>query len=255
MLIAIVAMIIVITLIMALVTSASAPQVRESKKELDAKIQKKFEMENLDISQQYISVYCSVVGIDETKKKICFLDSNRNTKTTQYRNVEHSAQTFLYSDILESEVIIDGETVTRTSRASQVGGALTGAVLAGGVGAIIGGLSGKTSSREMVEKIQLKIIVNDTKKPVKVLTFLDESSKVDKNDMRFKKAYEQAMHWHSLFKVLIENADKEDKLNNQEENTFNSNVADEIRKLYSLLEEGIITQEEFDMQKKKIISI
>jgi len=42
--------------------------------------------------------------------------------------------------------------------------------------------------------------------------------------------------------------------NNPSDSKSTLNTADEIRKLHDLLKEGIITQEEFDLQKKKIIS-
>lgn len=233
----------------------------EDKNKLHKKIQNKFQQTNLEISQKFISINSnSAIGVDENNKKVSIVESNGDTKKINANQVEYTEQIFLFKDILESEVLIDGETVTKTSRSSQLGGALIGAVVAGGVGAIIGGLSGNTSSKEKVEKIQLKIIVNDTRKPIRMISFLEEPISVDKKDDKFKRANDEVMHWHSLFKVLIEIADSEDKKINEtshiidEKNNGNTNVADEIRKLYALLKEGILTQEEFDTQKKKIIS-
>src|SRR5690625_2106720 len=54
-------------------------------------------------------------------------------------------------DIIESEVVVDSHTITKTARGSQIGGAAVGGVLLGGVGAIIGGLSGGTGSFEQVK--------------------------------------------------------------------------------------------------------
>jgi len=229
----------------------------QKKEKLNEKIKKKFEEENLDVTQQYISVYYSVIGLDEKNKKVCFLDSNLKTKLPLFDRIEYSAQTYSYKDILESEIVIDGETITKVSRTSQVGRALIGAALAGGVGAVIGGLSGKSTSKEKVKKIELKVIVKDMKNPVKIVTFLDESSPINKEDRRYKEAYEQVLHWHSLFKVLIEQSDKEDTNNKQNQDNNDSSflsVADEIRKLSELLKEGIITQEEFEIQKKKLLA-
>jgi len=146
--------------------------------------------------------------------------------------------------------------VTKTSRSSQIGGAILGGILAGGVGTIIGGLSGKTSSKEKVKTIHLKIIVNDTKNPLQTITFLSEPTLIDRNSEKFIKANKEVIHWHSLFKVIIDMSDKEDKSNKILSNYNNSsnNIADEIRGMHDLLKEGIITQEEFDLQKKKILS-
>jgi hypothetical protein len=238
----------------------------DAKKRFEDKIKKKFDEEKVEISQQYRTFNYSVVGLDENNRKVCFLESNSemNLKDLNFfgavtDNIQYSTRTVYYKDILESEVIIDGETVTKTSRSSQVGGAILGGILAGGVGAIIGGLSGKTSSKEKVKSIQLKVIVNDTKNPLQIITFLNEPTSIDRSSEKFIKANKEVMHWHSLFKIIIDMSDKEEKSNQVIQNNINDsnstfNTADEIRKLHDLLKEGIITQEEFDLQKKKIIS-
>lgn len=251
--------VLVVISILGVVYIRSMESLEESMARLNEKIKEKFDEEGLNISQQYLSVHYSVLGLDENNQKVCFLDSNENSKMVTVDNIKYTTKTFLYKDILESEIIIDGETVSKTSRSSQIGGVVVGAVLAGGVGAIIGGLSGKTASKEKVEKIQLKVIVNDTKKPVRILTFLDEPSTIDRKNDKFIKANDQVMHLHSLFKVLIDKADKADKEDKKIEQNQNNNTpiysnADEIRKLHDLLSEGIITQEEFNIQKGKIIS-
>src|SRR5690606_13701944 len=53
-----------------------------------------------------------------------------------------------FSSILETEIIIDGSTITKTSRGGLVLGTAVGGVLGGGVGALIGGLSASTTSKE-----------------------------------------------------------------------------------------------------------
>lgn len=236
---------------------------KEVKKRHNEKLKGIFDKENLKITQQYMMSNYSIVAVDENSQKICFLKSNSEIKNDKHllniEKVKYDVKTFSYKDILESEVVIDGETVTKTSRKSQVGGAILGGILAGGVGAIIGGLSGKTSSKEKVKTIQLKIIINDTKNPLQIITFLNEDTSIVRSNEKFIKANKEVMHWHSLFKVVIDIADKEEKSTQVIQNNINGtnatfNSADEIRKLHELLKEGIITQEEFDLQKKKIFS-
>jgi len=190
----------------------------EGKNRLDDNIRTQFEKEGIMISQEYRDVNYSVIGLDEENFKICFLNSNAKVNPDLYEflhdnitdNIQYSTSTFDYKDILETEVIIDGETVTKTSRSSQVGGAILGGILAGGVGAIIGGLSGKSSSKEKVKTIQFKIIVNDIKEPLQIITFFNESKSIDRNNEKFIKANKEIMHWHSLFKIIIDIADKEE---------------------------------------------
>ena len=222
------------------------------------------EVENLEVDRYYISAdYKAVIIIDETNQKICFIENtvkgiDKFKNTSKDFNYDYTL--YKFSDLLETEILQDGETVTKTSRGSQVGGALLGGVLAGGVGAIIGGLSGSTTSDEEFSKITLKVLMNDTQNPVKLIYFLDEIANVKKYDDRYKKANADSMDWHGVLKVIIQQVDKEDKrkYEQHEEVTANSrgnfSVADELKKLSDLHKEGILSEEEFNEHKKKILS-
>lgn len=63
-----------------------------------------------------------------------------------------------------------------------------------------------------------------------------------------KKQYEKALE----IKEYIEKYNNKPKTQQVQE--FNSSVADELKKLKELLDDGILTQEEFDEQKRKILS-
>ncbi|HBZ79031.1 MULTISPECIES: SHOCT domain-containing protein [Brevibacillus] len=216
--------------------------------------------ENFSISKRYMSEYndCGI-AIDENSKRISFLYTDRS-------------YTYSYKDILESEIIEDGISVTKTSRGSQIGGALLGAVLAGGVGAIVGGLSGEKKTMEKVKNVDLKVIVNDTSNPIHKVNFFksidlathQETKDGEKKDSpKYKAAIENANHWQALISVLIRQADEEDKSKIQEkveeitvakESNSSISIADELLKLSELLKQGIISQEEFDKQKAKLLS-
>ncbi|PGP04496.1 hypothetical protein CN996_09745 [Bacillus cereus] len=221
-------------------------------------------IEGFKVTQEFISPDMeAMIAIDEDNKKVLIINNKVEnvaelSQTLSKYDYEH--QIFSYKDILQSEILEDDVTLTRTSRGSQIGGALLGGILAGGVGAIIGGLSGSTKSINEVKKVQLQIVVNNTKKSFYRITFMSAETAISKDSSIYINSNKQITQWHSLFKVIIDMADKEDKGNNIQinhnnvSNTSTSNFADEIRKLHDLLKEGIITQEEFDSQKKKIIS-
>ncbi|WFB58696.1 SHOCT domain-containing protein [Paenibacillus sp. BR1-192] len=203
---------------------------------------------NYKSSQRYTSANGDVtLSIDETNKQISFVSLN------SYKDKVYS-----YRDILKSEILTDGISVTSTNRGSQIGGALLGGLLAGGVGALIGGLSGSTTSQEKVKKIELNVIVNDTANPIHKIEFLDsEFSAYAKDSQEYKDGYNTAYHCHQLIGVLIRQADEEDKRKETStgSNSSQSNVsvADELRKLVQLKDEGIISGDEFEAQKKKLI--
>jgi hypothetical protein len=150
---------------------------------------------------------------------------------------------------------VDGAQVTKTSRSSQLGGAILGGILAGGVGAIIGGLSATQETTTDVKQIDLNIIVNDTSSPQLMITMFKSgiNSPVDK-----KPAMDNARHWHNLISILIHQADLEDEKqeNYQGSQTSaggNLSIAVEIEKLGSLLEKGLLTREEFEQQKNNLL--
>ncbi|SCW57359.1 Short C-terminal domain-containing protein [Paenibacillus tianmuensis] len=204
---------------------------------------------NYKSTQRYTSQSGDVtLSIDENSKQISFVNTNFYHKDKLYK----------YSDILKSEILTDGISVTSTNRGSQLGGALLGGLLAGGVGALMGGLSGSTTSQEKVKKIELNVIVNDTANPIHKIAFLDSDfTSYAKDSHEYKDAYNTAYHCHQLIGVLIRQADEEDKQketlaisNNPHENV---SVADELRKLAQLRNDGILSGDEFESQKKKLI--
>ncbi|MGD0030620.1 hypothetical protein SLT67_04605 [Paenibacillus illinoisensis] len=130
------------------------------------------------------------IAVDEQGNKLCIIDS--------------AIRVFSSRDILELELVEDEVQLTKTSRSSQIGGALVGSVLAGGVGAVIGGLSGqKTTSNDKVKRIYLKMIVNDTKRPYVTIEFLDEKREILKKDKKAIEASNKANHWYGVLSVLI----------------------------------------------------
>lgn len=141
------------------------------------------------------------IFITENKKNIYYIDLKNGYKINKIN----------YLDILESHVIEDNISMTKTSRKSQLGGVFVGGVIAGGIGAIIGGLSSKKTQENKVRKIELVIVINDEINPVLKFSFLDTNNPADKSFNLYKNAYEKAYDWHKTISVMINNADKESK--------------------------------------------
>jgi hypothetical protein len=168
-------------------------------------------------------------------------------------------RTFDFKDILESIIIEDGQDLTTTSRSSQVGRALVGAVLAGGVGAIIGGAGATQEHKTEVNSITLKIVVNDIKNPSFPIEFLTENTTTKGSDS-YKFAMNNATRCHDTISVIIRQADEIDnKVSPKLSSDANplkdevSSIANELEKLFSLKEKGVLSQEEFEIQKGKLL--
>ncbi len=186
------------------------------------------------------------LAIDEERKKICLLD---------YSQQNVAVRLFSYSDLLSSEIFEDGITVTKTVRSSQIGGALAGGLAFGGMGTIIGGISGKTQRYGNIESIDLRLTVNDTRNPLHCITFLDREAK--KDGFRYKQAFQQARHWYGLIEVLIKRADLEDKTIHARDTPkiLSGFIADELKKLAELRDRGILSNDEFQQQKMRLLVV
>tara|TARA_R110000796_G_scaffold227446_1_gene344216 strand:- start:2147 stop:2839 length:693 start_codon:yes stop_codon:yes gene_type:complete len=178
------------------------------------------------------------IAIDRTSNKICLIDED----TKRYIDS---------IDIIESEVLIDGKTVTKTSRASQFAGAAVGAVLLGGVGAIIGGLSGKTTTEQQAKGVKLKVVVNDINNPFHIIDFIESGNT---GSTLPKTAVKEATEWHELLSTLIKINERNAKIRDEPTTIENSSMAEEIKKLKELKETGALSEDEFQQAKEKLIS-
>lgn len=246
---------------------------KNKKGELEEELKNMLENVN-GLSQIYISKdYNSAIGINESKSEIHLIRNiNYDPKIESAGSISierdyfnYEIKKYSFSDILTSEVIEDDQSIVSTSRGSQIGGALLGGVLAGGVGAIIGGLSGSQTLDKKVKTMKLNIIINDTETPLRTIVFLNEVVHINKFEPKYEMAEQEVKHWHSLISVLIKKADKEDKEREKTEDrefqrelqltpSIKSSVADELKNLNELVNEGILSEDEFKEQKYKLLA-
>ena len=176
----------------------------------------------------------SGIAIDEDHNKVCLLVNRQGTeilkvvskeklaainvesglmaaqkKRDYLDSLKMSVRVISSQDILSTELFEDGITVTKTVRSSQIGLALIGGIAFGGIGAVIGGLSGKTHSSKKIQRVALRLIVNDTVEPLHEVTFLD--TETNRDGILYKLAMEKARHWHGLMEVVIKRADMDDR--------------------------------------------
>lgn len=79
---------------------------------------------------------------------------------------------------------------------------------------------------------------------------------IKKDGFIYQKVIERARHWHGLIEVLIKRADEEAKASATVTNETSSqslSIADEIKKLAELRDSGLLSLEEFQKQKVKLL--
>lgn len=156
---------------------------------------------NFTPSQQLIAVDGqSGIAIDESRGEICLI---------KYGATGIDCRVIPYSDVFAVEIFQDGKSVTRTIRASQIGGAVMGGVALGGAGAMIGGLSGSTTTSETIIRIDLRLVVNDIDAPLHDITLM--SSESEKGGYMYAQAMKVARRWKAIMEVVIRRSDAEDR--------------------------------------------
>ncbi|WP_345806172.1 immunity protein [Bacillus subtilis] len=146
------------------------------------------------------------------KTKIAFKESDSLVKIYLLNRDEHIEEyTIPFSNIIESEIALDNQIISKVSKSGIVAGGL----LAGGIGAAIGGLSASSIQNEMVKSVTLKITVEDLSKPIHYIDFLPTQEVEGYNTQGYKKdsnviqqALKNAEYWHGVMDVIIKKANK-----------------------------------------------
>lgn len=176
------------------------------------------------------------LSFDADRKKICLIDRN------------HLTHIYTYDQILQCEVDVDGDIVLKQSTTSTIGRSVLGGILSGGVGAVIGGVTSSKKQKENINSIDLKITINDHSNPIFKINFLNTKTK--KGSILYRLSYDAVERWHGIVSGFIQ---KGNELQPSIQYTHIS-IADEISKLKDLLDKEVISPEDFEKQKSKLLA-
>lgn len=156
---------------------------------------------------------------------------------------------FRYSDLVGAEVLQNNEQVTSGSLGSVVAGGL----LTGGVGAILGGVVGPKTTKEVCSSLQIKLALKSMQRPVVYIDFISTTTK--KSDPLYKKAVQRVDECMAILTNILEanGANVQSPIN--AEQASGTSAADELMKFKQLLDAGAITQEEYDTKKAQILGL
>ena len=202
--------------------------------EIKKLIEQKEEREKNFEATKKISTY---LYLDEKNKQWAIPDVTITGKVK-------SLKIFDYSEIIDFELIEDGTSITK----GGIGRALVGGALFGGVGAIVGGTTGKRKTKTTCSKMQIKITLNNMENPIEYINFFQGEIKTD--GLMYKTFSNFAQQVLSALQIIC---NKNQETVKEELNGPIYSKADEILKLKKLLEEGVITEEEFQKEKQNLL--
>jgi hypothetical protein len=155
---------------------------------------------------------------------------------------------YTFDEVLEYELLEDGESITK----GGLGRAVAGGVLFGGVGAIVGGVTGGKRTKSIINSLRIKITINDFQNPAVYINLINTKTKAD--SYTYKNSYSAAQQILSVLALVLKY--NETQTTSDEETTIQlPSAADEIRKFKALLDDGIITVDEFDAKKKQLLNL
>lgn len=190
-----------------------------------------------------------IESFNATKTIGTFIEFDDNKKKWLIPNglfgKKKNSKVYNYSDIVDFELLEDGESITK----GGLGRAIAGGVLFGGIGAVVGGVTGGKKSKSICNSLKIKITVNNINNPAVYINIITTSTK--KNSFIYKTLYNSAQECLSTLQLICN--DQEVLKENNDENKISN--ADEILKYKNLLDAGAITQEEFDAKKKQLLGL
>lgn len=184
----------------------------------------------------------SVLNIDDKNRLWCVSTGTFNEKNGDIHR---------FDEVLGVELLEDGETVLK----GGAGGALVGGLLFGGVGAMVGASTSARRTNGQCSSLKIKITLNDYYHPVEYIDLLKGygNLSVSKKSSNYKRLVGTAQEILSVFQIMLnENQAAQEK---PEATAQQASAADEIRKYKELMDEGIITEAEFEVKKRQLLGM
>lgn len=154
-------------------------------------------------------------------------------------------------DRIPYEKIIGCDTVVNGQTTGHIGRALVGGVLAGGAGAVVGAVSAK----ECITQFRFYIYLDDPQNPqISMYLISHETKREGLGAITIDMVTGFAQNLTATVKSIVAYNDKSETQTAQEApKTTEKHTLDRLSELKQLLENGLITEEEYDEKRRAII--
>lgn len=168
-----------------------------------------------------------------------FDDKHRKLFIKKSFTMNRSQAVYNYDELISYTPIFEGGKIKKHHGITR---AIVGGVLAGPVGAVVGsGTGGKEF--DTIKRLGFILHLTDNRSQNYMLMISESKS----DSFLTKSAMEDYNNIAAKLDQIISS--------NTQEPTSNGSNADELRKFKALLDDGIITQEEFDAKKKELLGV
>ncbi|EON3096790.1 SHOCT domain-containing protein [Enterococcus faecalis] len=195
--------------------------------------------------------WIKIMGLFKHKKK----DDIEFTETSSYGPIKidetrklfkYKSEIFNYTDLISFELIEDGNQVTHGG--ISLGRAALGGILFGTSGAAITGASKiKKEDKNYCSQLDIMIRVKNSPKPTKFIKLI--TFKIDKSKFMYKQMANTAKEILGGLNYILDNIETQPSSDNA------IDQFDNLKKLKELLDMGILSQEEFDKKKQKLLDL
>jgi hypothetical protein len=177
------------------------------------------------------------LAIDEIKNKIAFL-------------IDGKVKLFSLEKVVDVKLTIDKQIESSKGCGMAIitglvcggfgifTGSLAGVAIGFLIGAVLGGIFTSSKQEEKINKIELKITIEDTVNPLISVPFVGMAT---------------AEKWEGIIKTTIQKLKVPLESKSGLDEKLKVSVADELKKLHQLMLDGILSEEKFQIQKSKLI--
>lgn len=180
------------------------------------------------------------------------------------KNALGGGSVYLYEELLSYDLSTNGN--VQVKGGLSIGRAVVGGAIVGPIGAILGGVTGKKKQVKKINRIEININVKGSVRSTRTISIF-KGKDINEDSSTARSYLKTAQKDLSLLDIIsqseppvrfaeaevLENVSTVEATQNLSSNS--NNTADEIRKYKELLDEGILTQEEFDAKKKDLLGI